>query len=67
MISIYLNNEPMDIIREASGQAGRDVRPETPWVFAIAVNENFVPRSSYQQTSLSEGDRVEVLVPSQGG
>lgn len=67
MISIYLNNEPMDIIPEASVQELIDVLPGTPKGFAIAVNENFVPRSSYQQTSLSEGDRVELLVPSQGG
>ena len=35
--------------------------------FAIALNEEFVPKSSYSTTSLQEGDRVEVLIPMQGG
>ena len=67
MISIYLNNKAMDISPQASVQELIEVLPEIPKGFAIAVNENFVPRSSYQQTALSDGDRVELLVPSQGG
>lgn len=34
---------------------------------AIAVNETFVPRHQYQQTLLSDGDRVEIVTPMQGG
>jgi len=35
--------------------------------FAIALNEEFVPKSSYDSISLQDGDRVEVLIPMQGG
>lgn len=35
--------------------------------FAIAVNENFIPQSQYANTILQSGDRVELLVPMQGG
>lgn len=35
--------------------------------FAIAVNDNFVAQSNYQQTILQAGDRIELLVPMQGG
>ncbi len=35
--------------------------------FAIALNEEFIPKSSYDNTSLQDGDRVEVLIPMQGG
>lgn len=35
--------------------------------FAIAVNEQFIPKSAYDSTHLQEGDRVELLVPMQGG
>ncbi|MBX2807736.1 MAG: sulfur carrier protein ThiS [Cellvibrionaceae bacterium] len=34
---------------------------------AIAVNEHFVPQSAYADTQLFDGDRIEVLVPMQGG
>ena len=35
--------------------------------FAVAINEQFIPQGLYQETFLQEGDRVELLVPMQGG
>lgn len=35
--------------------------------YAVAVNDEFVPRSEYQTIVLNEGDRVELLIPMQGG
>jgi len=35
--------------------------------FAIALNENFIPQSQYANTLLQAGDRVELLIPMQGG
>lgn len=35
--------------------------------FAIAVNEYFIPKSNYIDTILTDGDRVELVVPIQGG
>jgi sulfur carrier protein len=34
---------------------------------AVAVNSEVVPRSSWPRTSLSEGDRVDVVTAVQGG
>lgn len=34
---------------------------------AVALNETLVPRSHWAGTALREHDRIEVLVPSQGG
>lgn len=34
---------------------------------AVAVNGEVVPRSRWSDTSLREGDRVEILEPQQGG
>ncbi len=34
---------------------------------AVALNGDVVPRSAWDATNLSEGDRVEVLVPVAGG
>lgn len=35
--------------------------------FAVAINDTFVPRSDYEQKILNDGDRVELLIPMQGG
>ena len=35
--------------------------------YAIAVNDTFIPRSDYEITILNDGDRVELLIPMQGG
>ena len=35
--------------------------------FAIAINTIFVPRSSYTDTLLENGDRIDLVVPMQGG
>ncbi|MEM7745824.1 MAG: sulfur carrier protein ThiS [Pseudomonadota bacterium] len=34
---------------------------------ATAVNEDFVPASERRDTTISNGDRVEVVAPRQGG
>ena len=35
--------------------------------FAVALNEDFVPRSEYANTPIQEGDKLEVLSPIRGG
>ncbi|WP_342075731.1 sulfur carrier protein ThiS [Yoonia sp. SS1-5] len=34
---------------------------------ATALNENFVPAASRADAALSDGDRIEVVAPMQGG
>ncbi|AKH68415.1 thiamine biosynthesis protein ThiS [Spongiibacter sp. IMCC21906] len=67
MISVSVNND------------AKQCDPQQPltvllaeWGFerekiAVAVNGDFVPRSHYQQFTLSDGDNVDVLAPVQGG
>jgi sulfur carrier protein len=47
------------ISRLRPDQAGRGI--------AVAVNGEVVPRGVWEKTSLSDGDRVEVLGATQGG
>jgi sulfur carrier protein len=35
--------------------------------FAIAVNYDVVPKARWAETSLTEGDTIEILTPRQGG
>jgi len=34
---------------------------------AIAVNQEVIPRSMWASTSLTAGDRIEILIAAQGG
>jgi sulfur carrier protein len=35
--------------------------------FAVAVNQTFVPRSIHTDCFISDGDKVDIVVPMQGG
>lgn len=35
--------------------------------FAVAINNQHIPRGAYSTTWLQEGDRVDMIVPMQGG
>ncbi len=34
---------------------------------AVALNETFVMKSKYHETNISDGDRLDILSPVQGG
>ena len=40
---------------------------DTNLPFAVAINEQFIAKSNYSDTQLSEGDRIEIVSPMQGG
>ena len=65
-MKIILNGAP----HEARGQTLADIVDEMGLAdakVATAVNEDFVPASARADTVLSEGDRVELVAPMQGG
>jgi sulfur carrier protein len=35
--------------------------------FAVAVNQQFIPRSLYENTTIDANDCIEVVAPMQGG
>ncbi|PCK09129.1 MAG: thiamine biosynthesis protein ThiS [Alteromonadaceae bacterium] len=35
--------------------------------FAVAINEQFIPKTDYTNTLLNDGDRIDVVSPMQGG
>ena len=65
-MKIILNGVPHD----ANGRTLADIVDEMGMAdakVATAVNEDFVPVSARAATKLSEGDRVELVAPMQGG
>jgi sulfur carrier protein len=43
----------------------RSVAPTPP--FAVARNDEFIPRRSYEECLLVEGDRIDIIHPTVGG
>lgn len=63
---ITVNAQPYDI----SGQTLADALIELGFAnpaIATAINGQFIPRQARKAVTLTNGDRVEVLVPMQGG
>ena len=69
MPTLRINGEPRDVPQPLALDAllehlGRD--PGQPGV-AIAVGDRVVPRSRWPETTVRDGDRVEIITASQGG
>ncbi|WP_370981362.1 sulfur carrier protein ThiS [Agaribacterium sp. ZY112] len=65
-MNIILNDQQQELSSSALSELiSTAVTGDAP--FAIAINEQFIPRSEYNNTELKDGDRVEILSPMQGG
>ena len=67
MIRIYLNDEVQQI---ESTQSLHDLLMKNNHVeqhFAVAINNQLIPRMAYRTTILNPDDRVDIIVPMQGG
>ena len=66
-MQITVNGKPMDLEEGLSLEgllAHLKVRREFT---AVALNREVAPKSSYSQTKLRDGDRVEIVHPMGGG
>jgi sulfur carrier protein len=65
----------MDLIvngetKRASAQSVRALLAELAYegsFFAVAVNQNVVPRRDWDEPVLKDGDKIEIVSPRQGG
>ena len=67
MITVTLNGEEKQLAPTASLQDAIIDWQLGSQTFAVAVNQQFIPQVNYPQTALQHGDRVELVVPMQGG
>lgn len=67
MISIYLNDQPVQVKRDHSLAEFLTAQGYRENGASVAVNRSFVPRAQHPVTFLQEGDRVHVVSPMQGG
>ncbi|MFF1446931.1 sulfur carrier protein ThiS [Streptomyces sp. NPDC058274] len=66
-MNIIVNGEQQRIAAGTALDTLVSTLTPAPSGVAAALNETVVPRARWSSTSLSEGDRVEVLTAVQGG
>lgn len=64
-MNISINGEPFTTEHTRLEQVITDFGATPP--FAIAVNGDFVPKSTYPECVISEGDLVDIVSPIFGG
>lgn len=67
MIQIQFNDETLKVEDETVLSTLLAKKNSLATGFAIAVNNDFIPRSQYETTYLKEGDNISVVVPMSGG
>jgi len=65
-MTLLLNGEPREVEATTLEQALAELGYAGK-VVATAVNGNFVPARKRETVTLTEGDRIEVVAPMQGG
>lgn len=65
-MQVLINQQPHELPTGATlADAVQALQATGP--FAAAVNLRFVPRTHYSQTTLAEGDQIEIIAPVTGG
>lgn len=71
MIELWLNNKKCVLTQPTTLSDALIAWENSGFIcgsaFAIAINTTFVPRSNYTETLLANGDRIDLVVPMQGG
>jgi len=66
MPQIIVNGQVTDLIENNLAKFVASKQKDGSRV-AVAVNEEFIPKTEYENTVLNDGDRVELVTPMQGG
>ncbi|HCH23542.1 MAG TPA: thiamine biosynthesis protein ThiS [Oceanospirillaceae bacterium] len=66
-MQLLLNGQVIKNLKPCSLTEFLQQQTQLPEQFAIACNGAFVAQGNYDQTLLSDGDDLELLVPMQGG
>ena len=64
---IMVNGQPMDVADGVTVEALLRQLDVNRTFTAVAVNREITPKSAYASTTLSPGDRVEIVRPMGGG
>ena len=67
MIRIYLNDQEYHLETLQSLHDFLKQNTTRDFNFAVAINTHFVPRPAWEKTLLQADDRIDLIVPMQGG
>jgi sulfur carrier protein len=67
MLSIYLNDEIYQLDTATSLHDFLTLNNYDEKQVAVAINHQVIPRVAHPRTILKAGDRVDIIVPMQGG
>ena len=67
MIDVNLNGDTTQFSKEQSLEDILAELTDLPSHYAVAVNKQFIPKSSYSNTKIEAGDEIELVMPMQGG
>jgi sulfur carrier protein len=63
---VLVNGKPYPLLESATLAAVlRSVSPSAP--FAVALNEEFIPRGTYEDCLVKPNDRIDIVHPTAGG
>ncbi len=65
-MKVLVNQTPLDL-NDGATLADAVAAALAPPPFAAALNRQFVPKTNYQQTPLTEGDQIDLIAPVVGG
>jgi len=67
MINIQLNEKKLQINPQTALSLLLEEHGYVTSGFAVAINNNFVPKIEYSKIFLNDGDIVQIVAPMQGG
>jgi sulfur carrier protein len=63
---VLVNGKPYPLLEsETLAAVLRSVSPSAP--FAVALNEEFIPRGTYEDCLVKPNDRIDIVHPTAGG
>jgi sulfur carrier protein len=67
MLTILLNNQAINLPPGSTVSDALAAFIPFSGPFAVALNDEFLPKSRYQQQTLNEGDTLDLVAPVGGG
>ena len=67
MIEVFINGQPQQLTKNSSVEDAINQWQNQSIQFAVALNQQFVPKSSRASQQLENGDHLEIVTPIQGG
>jgi sulfur carrier protein len=67
-MNVFINNEPKDVQNQITiNQLLRDLNLSSAKGIAVAINNQVVPRLTWDKFNVTENDKVTIIKATQGG